>query len=153
MTWAERAAGPVMLRVPATWEEYLDLVDEVPYTIEYVNGEIISSAEAEKEGNTAQTGQASFIHELLVVTLAKLLANYFDDLGNYSVVGSNIKIYAEACRSEFNADVPVIQGVPDFVRLPSSKLSGTQLTNSYLVVEILSESTKDYDLGTKLSVL
>ncbi len=32
-----------LLRLPATWEEYLDVVDSVPYTIQFLTDEIIMS--------------------------------------------------------------------------------------------------------------
>lgn len=57
ITFDERLLGPDELRVSATLDEYWELV-EVDYTIEYLNGEIISF-----------TGQASDVHETLIMTL------------------------------------------------------------------------------------
>jgi hypothetical protein len=53
-----------LLRMPATWEEYLDVVDSVPYTVQFVDSELIMS-------------QASRQHESLAIVIAVLLSNYF----------------------------------------------------------------------------
>ena len=55
ITLAERERAPDMLRVEATFEEYLDFAEQCEYTIEYINGEIISMS------------QASLPHESLVI--------------------------------------------------------------------------------------
>ena len=46
MTLAERDAAPDELRVPATWEDYVELAEEVPYNIEFLHDEIISMSQA-----------------------------------------------------------------------------------------------------------
>ena len=58
VTFAGREEGPDELRVPATLDEYWELVEEVDYKIEYLNGEIISFM-----------GQATDTHETLVARL------------------------------------------------------------------------------------
>lgn len=63
LTLAERALGPVFLRVEATWDEYVELLDDVDYPIFYLNHSIISIM-----------GQASIPHEMLVAALAHLLS-------------------------------------------------------------------------------
>ncbi len=80
---AERAKGPELLRVEATWAEYIDLLNEVDYPIFYLNQTIISI-----------TGQASIPHEVLVSTLTYLLNRHYFNLPDYAVMGSNALIFA-----------------------------------------------------------
>lgn len=49
-----------ILRIPATWDEYLDLLETTPYTIQFLEDEIIIM------------GQATPKHERLVARLCKL---------------------------------------------------------------------------------
>jgi Uma2 family endonuclease len=138
LTLAERDAAPEIIRVPATLEEYWEVSELTEYNIEYVNGEIVSM------------GQASFTHEALIARFTTLLNNSYDAFEQYHVLGSNVKIFAEACVASFNADFSVVKGEPDFYRLPSGRLSTVVLKNPELVGEVLSKTTKAYDLGTKL---
>lgn len=76
MTLLEREEAPETIRVSATWEEYVDLVDVVPYTIEFLFGEVISMS------------QATDIHEQLVIQLGALFCNLLDDQPDYRVLGA-----------------------------------------------------------------
>lgn len=62
VTFDERLLGPDELRVSATLDEYWELVEEVDYTIEYLNGEIISFI-----------GQASDVHETLIMNIGRVI--------------------------------------------------------------------------------
>lgn len=139
LTLSERANAPDELRAVATFEEYLDFAADCEYNVDFYNNEIISM------------GQASLPHESLVTRLAYLLISIFDEKDEYQVVGSNIKIHVPACVASFNADITVIKGDPDYLRLPSGKFSSVEIQNPEIIVEILSKSTYNYDLGTKLS--
>lgn len=139
LTLSERANAPDELRAAATFEEYLDFAAECEYNVDFYNNEIISM------------GQASLPHESLVTRLAYLLVSIFDEQEEYQVFGSNIKVHVPACVASFNADVTVIKGEPDYLRLPSGKFSSVEIQNPEIIVEILSKSTYNYDFGTKLS--
>ncbi|CAN5172643.1 hypothetical protein BH09BAC4_BH09BAC4_20550 [soil metagenome] len=138
MTLRERNEAPEVIHVPATWEEYLELAEAIPYNIEYYEGEIISM------------GQASLLHERLVSRLIMLFGNYYDSLEGYEILASNVKIYAADCQAEFNADLSVLRGEPDYVRLPSGRLSTVSYQNPEVIVEVLSKSTKNFDKAGKL---
>ena len=138
MTLAERTAAPDVLRVAATWDEYVELAGEVPYTIDYLNGEIISMS------------QATVLHEQLVAQLITLFNNLLDDQPDYRVLGSNVKICIREGGAEFNADLSVVQGEPAYVTLPSGRLSQVRLKSPQIVVEVLSNSTRAYDQSEKL---
>ncbi len=107
------------------------------YNIEYFNGEIIA------------TGQATPIHESLIGTLIWLFNNFYHSLDEYQVLGSNVKIYAEACVAVFNADFSVAREPYDFVTLPSGRLSTVAINNPEIVGEVFSPSTKRFDQSDK----
>ena len=141
ITFAEREDAPEILRVEATWEEYLELAEILPYHIDYLNGEIISMS------------QATDIHEQLVIQLGALLVQLYDDLPDYQthrVLGSSVKICVKEAEAEFNADLSVVKGPSDYVTLPSGRVSKVQITNPVIIVEVLSKSTKAYDQSDKL---
>lgn len=138
MTLRERDAAPDILCVSATWEEYLELAEVVPYNIEYLYGEIISMS------------QATDLHEQLITQLATLFNIILDDKPDYRVLGSNVKICVEEGKAEFNADLSVIKGPSDYVVLPSGRISTARIKNPEIVVEVLSKSTKAYDQSDKL---
>ena len=138
LTLAERALAPEVLRVKATFTEYLDFAEQCEYNVEYVSGEILS------------VSQATLPHESLVIRFGYLLTSLFDDQDDLSIFASSIKIHVVATGDSFNADVSIIRGEPDYLRLPSGQLSTVEITNPVLVVEILSKSTQAFDLSDKL---
>lgn len=138
LTLAERVLAPDVLRVPATFEEYLNFAEQCEYNVEYVNGEILSMS------------QASLPHESLVARLSAIFNNLFDDDNTLTICSSNIKIHVAATGNSFNADVSIIKGEPDYLRLPSGNLSTVEVQNPILIVEILSKSTQEYDRTNKL---
>ena len=138
MTLQERNDAPDEIRIQATWEEYLELAWQVPYNIDYYEGEIISMS------------QATDLHEQLVAQIITLFNNFLDDQPDYRVLGSNVKICVAEGFAEFNADLSVVKGPSDFVVLPSGRVSTARIKNPEIVVEVLSKSTKAYDQSDKL---
>ena len=132
------ALGDEILRIPASYEEYLEWEENCAFNISYFNNEITIM------------GNASYYHEklvgLIIVALNKIVPK------TYSILGSNLKIHVPDPLSpdDFNADVSVIEGEPEFITLPSGKKSIGTILNPILVVEVLSKSTMSVDLGDKL---
>ena len=126
-----------MLRIPASWEAYIDLVEDTPYLIQFLNDEILIM------------GQATDTHEQLVARLIKLFAIYFDELDNYRVLGSNIKIVIPDQTGDFNADLSVLRGPSEYGPTPAGRDSKVRIKNPEIVVEVLSKSTQKLDLGEK----
>ena len=146
-------SGTGVLRVKATYEEYLDFVEVCPYSVEYFNGEITSIYEVDSvNGEIISMGQASLPHESLAIRLERIFNNLFDEDETIQVFGSNIKIEVLATGDSFNADVSVVRGEPDYLRLPSGLSSTASITNPELIVEILSKNTMAYDLSDKLEI-
>ena len=120
-----------LVAIPASWEEFEDFLAETDYRIEYHNGQIIIM------------GLATFIHELLVSQLIYLLKGFYSGKPIY-VVGSNAGIRKDGRKGHYNGDVLVVKGKPIF-----QEKSESIITNPYLIVEVLSKSTLNYDLGAK----
>ena len=125
------------LRMPASWEEFLEVLPICEYQVEYYGGEIVSIM-----------GQASDNHELLVATIIKLLGNLLDD-DEFYIYGSNLPIQAAgSSKHYFNADCTVVKGQAEKAEV----LPGVAATtNPTLLVEVLSPSTQQEDLSTKLN--
>ena len=128
------------IRFPAPFEQYLDWVEKCAFNISYTNNEI------------SIMGSASYLHERLVASIIFYLKSIFKNNKDLSFLGSNIKIHVQGTFSpnNFNADVSVVQGQPEFMILPSGKTSIGTILNPVLVVEVTSESTIAFDFGDKL---
>jgi Uma2 family endonuclease len=126
------------LRLPATWEQYLAVVADTPYTLQFLDGEVLGS-------------QADVVHESLVARLGWMLGNHYADVPDYWPLGSNIKIAVSEGYCDVNADLSVIKHPVDYGRTPTGRLEDEQITNPEIVVEVLSKSTRKFDQGEKLA--
>ena len=117
--------------IPASWEEFEAFLAETDYRIEDNNDHIIIM------------GLATIIHELLVAQIVYLLKGFYVGKPFY-VAGSNVGIRKDGRRKHHNGDVVVIKDKPLY-----QGESRSIITNPYLIVEVLSEATLDYDLGNK----
>lgn len=125
-------AGGVVV-IPATWEEFLEFLPETPYRVEYHNEHLIIM------------GLAAFLHEVLVMAIGHILSGFYAGKG-FFIAGSNTGVKTNAVRKGYyNPDITVVKGLPAFWND-----SIAIITNPYLVVEVLSESTRKYDLQEKL---
>ncbi len=121
-----------IVTIEATWDEFMDFLEETTYKAEYNNGRIIIM------------GLASAIHELLVSYLNYLLVNHYQFKG-FLVFGSNLGVKIIDQRGYFNPDITVVKGQLEFYNQSSAII-----LNPYLVIEVLSEGTYQYDLNEKL---
>ena len=127
-----------LIWMPATWNEYLELAETAPYTVQYLNGEIIMS-------------QATVPHEALVIMLGWILTNHFLNNPDYLVLGSNIKIEIPENVGDFNADISVVKNPVEYGLTPSGRPSSVRIKNPEIVVEVLSKSTRSFDMTEKLA--
>ncbi len=114
-----------------TPEAYLVMEDAAEYKSEYHDGKIFAMA-----GGLPN-------HNHLCSRMGFLLESALDDK-NCLVMNSDQKIWAEAYNSFMYPDVTVFCGKLEFHQKRKDIL-----TNPILVVEVLSESTKEYDWGGK----
>lgn len=127
--------GPDIVRFPAGWEEYLDLLEECEYPIEYANHEIIAMS------------IASDPHESIVANILGVLFNALSEIPDMQARGSNRHIFIEEFRADYAPDAHVVKGAPIEYSLRKGL---TANTNPYIIFEVLSPSTREIDLGEKL---
>ena len=127
--------GPDIVRFPAGWEEYLDLLEECEYQIEYANHEIIAMSIASKP------------HEAIVANILITLGKIFEDNPDLLPLGSNRHVFIEEFKSDYSPDASVLKGVEIEYTLRKGL---TAYTNPYIIFEVLSPSTREIDLGEKL---
>ena len=137
-TLQERLELDEILEVPATLDEYLDFLPTCEYRIDYSDGKIISM------------GYASLTHEALVMRLGFLLNQIFSEDNAYHILGSNVATFIPEAAAVHNADVVVLHGKPQHYVHQGKAKKIKVLLNPFLIVEVLSTSTKRYDLGLKL---
>lgn len=135
VTLEERTEFGETMRIPASWEEFLDLLPVSQYRIEYDNGEIISFM-----------GYANEPHEVLTAKIIHLLSSLLDEAA-FSIMGSNLAIHIPGTTKRYyNADCTAVRGKSQKITLSGNM---TAIANPALVVEVLSDSTKDFDLNSK----
>lgn len=127
-----------LIWMPATWNEYLELAETAPYTVQYLNGEIIMS-------------QATDIHEELVGRLIWLFTNLFIEQPEYRILGSNVKVVIPDGQGDFNADLSIVRGPSEYGLTPSGRTTKVRIKNPEIVVEVLSKSTRSFDMTEKLA--
>ena len=119
-------------RIPASEEEYFAIAEQLPFKIEYHNSEIIS------------IGLASYFHEIIVANWIFILRSILPD--EFTVLGSNSGIQIPKVEGGYYLpDVMVVKGEPAF-----KPNSSAIITNPYLIVEIHSPSTAQFDSDIKL---
>jgi Uma2 family endonuclease len=130
----ERLKSEDLVKIAASEAEYLSLAHEVPFKIEYHQSEIIAM------------GLASYVHETISSNLIFLLRTLFRDRENLAVLGGGLGVKSDKFEgSYFLPDVSLVKGKPDF-----EKKSTAIIKNPSVVFEVLSPSTKSYDLSEKL---
>ncbi len=133
-TILEKLKTGELVRIPASEEEFFALSSQLPFKIEYHDSEIVTM------------GLASYWHEVLIMTLGGILYNLFSGNKNFTVSGSNTGVQIPKFEGGYYMpDMVVVQGTPSFK--PGST---AVITNPYIIVEVLSPSTNDFDLSEKL---
>jgi Uma2 family endonuclease len=136
-TLKERLEYGDVLRVPASWEEFLDVLETCPYRIEYDAGEILSFM-----------GYGTEEHEKLALRIGHLLLSLLDE-SLYECYGSNLALHIPSLTPRYyNADCVAVKGDPQKVELRPGIAA---IANPILIAEVLSDSTRDFDLGTKFA--
>ena len=150
LTFEERAnIGKQEMRVKATFEEYLDLSADCDYRVFYREGEIISFIEIDEKTKTIM-GEATVTHERMVMRIGYFLTQILGIDSDYQVLGSNAKIFIGEDKKGYNADVVVVEGSVEQKSYKHNKRTSKGISNAHLIVEVLSNSTKNFDLTDKL---
>ncbi len=123
-----------LIFVPATIEEYWRLVESPQLRLDYVNHQIVATMSC-----------GSLKHETIVSNVHGSFFNSFVE--NFRLFASNRPVYAADCTDIFNPDVHLVEGQ---LEEHFYKRSKTATLNPTIIVEVMSESTKEYDLVSKL---
>ena len=132
----ERLLTEPFLKIPASLEEYESVADERDLKIEYHNEEII-----------ATMGRVTPVHSVLGTRLIKILSNYYDNLENenFWVLESGACVHIPILKSYYQPDMTVVNG-----EIKIKEGTTTEILNPYIVVEVLSKATQDFDMSEKL---
>ena len=95
-------------------------------------------------------GEATVTHERLVGRFIYYLTLIFGIESDDQILGSNVKIFIGSDRKGYNPDVAVVKGEADIRTYKSNRRTSKGIANPHLLVEILSNSTRDFDLSEKL---
>lgn len=120
--------------IPASESDYLDLASKLPFKVEYHDSEIITM------------GLATPTHEALVMNIGTILNILFGDTDNLFVYGSNVGV--QIPKFEGGYYLPDVLVVKDGLIFKAN--STAIITNPYIVVEVLSKATENFDLSEKL---
>ena len=131
-------AGNQLIRFPATFEEYWELVRAAEFRADFYQNEIITMS-YENE-----------VHADIVTEILGILKLIFPRKDKtHTVYNPNRPVYVADCKGHvtFNPDGSVVPRPP--VLYEHSKGMNASV-NPILVFEVLSPSTRAYDFGTKL---
>jgi Uma2 family endonuclease len=131
----ERLLTEPFIRIPASVEEYESVADEWDLKIEYHNEEII-----------ATMGQVTPNHSKLSFIMGVILHNFYATFENeFDILESGACVHIPILKSYYQPDMTVVNG-----EIILKKGSTTEILNPYIVVEVLSKATHDFDMSEKL---
>jgi Uma2 family endonuclease len=150
ISFEKRAAMNIReVRVNASFEEYLNLAYDCEYRLHYSDGQVISFIEIDQKTNTIM-GEATVSHERLVMRFGFYLTQLLGVESPYQVLGSNVKIFIAEDHKAYNPDVAVVKGEVVEKKYKYNKRTSSGIANPYIIVEVLSDSTRRFDLSDKL---
>ena len=129
----ELGAGEV--RFPATFEEFVELLEICDYSIEFQEDEIIIMS------------IASDPHEQIVANFLGILYGIFKGNPDFKRYGSNRHVFLPDYPAAYSPDASVVKGQPEIFEYAPGK---TANLNPWLLLEVLSDSTRNKDLNEKL---
>ena len=120
--------------IPASKEEFWSLIELPEFKIEYYDNQIVGTM-----------GYGSLNHETIIDNFSRFFHKQFSTM--YRTFGSNRPVYVEDCDAIFEPDFHVVEGK---VQLHHYKKTMTATINPSVIVEVFSDSTKNFDLKEKL---
>lgn len=130
----ESLKNDVLVKIPASEKEYLELATQFPFKIEYHESEIYTM------------GLASIYHELITAMVITILNNIYANDNDYMVLGSNSGVQIPKFEGGYYMpDAVVVKGTPIF-----KENSNAIFTNPYIIIEVLSKATAAFDQEAKL---
>ncbi len=131
----ERLLTESFIRISASVEEYESVADERDLKIEYHNEEII-----------ATMGRVTPTHSRLSFVMGAILERFYETFENeFIVLESGACVHIPILKSYYQPDMTVING-----EIEIKEGTTTEILNPYIVVEVLSKATQDFDMSEKL---
>ena len=146
----DRLGLPAELRIPATFEDWIDLSLDCEYRVEYRDGHVISMFDFDAKTNETM-GQATLTHEQIVANIILALGRLFDENPDLIILGSNMPTFVAEGKAVVNPDVSIVKGTPIIIPYRHKKRMQNCLANPCIAVEVLSQGTRKYDLTEKKS--
>ena len=147
----DRLQGASVVRIPAAYDDFIELLVMCDYKVEYSNGDIVSILETNRLNPKHIMGNASLTHEQLVGNLSVLLGMLFFRQSDFILYGSNTTVFHTEGSPTYNPDLTIIHGQAEIRSYKFRKKTQDAVLNPWLVVEVLSQGTRDYDLVEKLA--
>lgn len=121
-----------------TAEAYLDMEARSPVKHEFDNGKLIDMAGGD------------YFHNKIKFEIALLLEQFFRTSNKkFEVLDSDMKTWFPSLGKFVYPDITVIAKPPQFYVAENGKERHDAIVNPVLVVEVLSDDTRDYDKGEK----
>lgn len=130
----KRLENEPLVFASATVDEYWALVESPQLRLDYFNHQIV-----------ATMSYGSLKHETIVSNVHGSFFTKFTE--NARLFSSNRPIYAAVCGDIFNPDIHLVEGD---LQEHYYKRSKTATLNPSIIVEVMSDSTKEYDINAKL---
>ena len=123
-----------LVAISASEKEYLEIAQTLPFKVEYHNCEIITM------------GFATLWHEAITSNVIWIFQNFFIEKDDILVMSSNSGIQIQKFEGGYYMpDVLVVKGNPQF-----KENSKCIINNPFIIVEVLSDSTANFDKNDKL---
>ena len=123
-----------LVAISASEKEYLEIAQTLPFKVEYYNCEIITM------------GFATLWHEAITSNVIWIFQNFFIEKDDILVMSSNSGIQIQKFEGGYYMpDVLVVKGNPQF-----KENSKCIINNPFIIVEVLSDSTANFDKNDKL---
>jgi Uma2 family endonuclease len=128
-------SGEPFVMFEGSFEQYVELLEQRDVRPQFFQNEIFCTM-----------SYATSSHERLVSNIITHLNIVYMET-DCAVLGSNRPLFAKKCKAWFEADAMLVCGEEE-----SHPLKGTMtaLLNPKIIVEVHSDSTRNYDLGRKL---
>ncbi len=149
--YEDRLVLPAVVRIPAELDDFIELSIMCDYKVEYSNGEIVSILETDRTNPNIIMGNATLSHEEIIANLCYLLNIIFFRQPDFKIFGSNAKIFHTEKLPIYNPDLTILKGKPETRLYKYRKQTQEVLLNPWLVVEVLSQGTREYDLVEKFA--
>ena len=147
----DRMQLPAYMRIKAPYDDFIELMIMCDYKVEYSNGDIVSILETDRKNPKIIMGNATLTHEEIVINLGYLINLIIFRRVGFKIFGSNAKVFHTEGLPTYNPDLTVVKGNPIQRKYKHRRQTQEVLVNPNIIIEILSQGTREYDLVEKFA--